>query len=275
MKQLSILLALALIAATLLACGGGGGNPFFDAVKAEGSSLTCAVYDGSVTRSSWTYGESLRTLLADLAAASYTRDADWTPSDVTLPIRGFSGQKYGSEFEVAFSNGRLITQEGIAYFFDFDFSDLETAYAWDEGWNESPNAIFPCARWLLIENNAWRADLMVPTPALDPPAGITATLDSWDTVAQLSVTLRNDSTETWNFGKRYHLQALLGGQWYNIPGRVGEVQFFEDIGYSLAPGESREMTYNLSYYHDLPEGTYRLVMYDLAVEFQTDVRVDP
>jgi len=41
-----------------------------------------------------------------------------------------------------------------------------------------------------------------------------------------------------------------------------------DIGYYIQNGETQEKTYNLLMYGELPEGLYRLVAYELSVEFE-------
>lgn len=270
-RTLAALLALLLLAAALSACSRDEGNTLFDTVRAEGNSIHFYIYDGKTSRISWVIGESRDRLLTMLKSVSAKPDKNWTPDDITLPIYGFmSTREDGTQFQIAFSNGRAITQDGTAYHMKLDFGAIKRNYAWDEMWIElSDAALIPCGRLLLLNDTTWRTDLMLPAPAPNPPADITATLDSWDG-SKAVVSFHNAGTSDWTFGTPFRVDVCVDGVWYAIPERMSDYPMaFTSIGYVVQPGKPWTETYAVDlYYGDLPAGKYRIVAYDLTAEFE-------
>jgi len=273
-KRISLLLAILVLGTAMFAACGKqkAGNNLFDAIADHGA-IHFYIYDGETTRSSWVLGESRAQLLEMLVSTPVTRDAAWTNDDLTLPICGFSASKQnGQQFFIAFSGGRAITQDGVAYFCDLDPAAIEADYAWDEDWFEAEAAAFPCDRLLLLHGDAWRTDLMRPAPAHTAPDGITAELVEWNG-GNAVVTFRNNSAADWNFGADFGVEVCIDGIWYPIPTRMSEYALaFPAIGYVVSAGGTWKETYAISAHYGgipaLPAGQYRLVAYGLTVEFR-------
>ncbi len=275
-RTLASLLLLCLLV-PLTSCRAEGGNTLFDTVSTEGSPLSFHIYDETY-RDNRIYNEALSRLLEEMRGVPVTLDRDWTPSDVTLPIYGFSATKTnGKQFAIAFSGGRAITQDGIAYFFDYDFSRLESRFDWAEEWTEGISdagpVSLPCAPILLIENNTWRHDLMKPAGEQMPvpPDGISAEPAAWNG-ADLTVTLRNASTQPWEYGDSFRAEVCIAGVWYPIPRRMTEYPVgFHLVAYGLLPDMEVEKTYNVyNLYGFTPAGRYRIVTNGLAVEYEVE-----
>ncbi len=285
MRKASLLCLLSLLLALFLAaCGAasadapadaaparnGEGNTLFNAVRTEGT-MDFFLYDGETTRSNYVWGEGALSLLRALKAVSAIPDPDWSPADVTLPIYGITAQTTDYRlFQAAVSNGRLITQDGSAYFFDFDPS-IENAIAWNGEWRSYATAIFPCARHLLLDEGRWKTELMLPSPERKAPDGITAELTAWDGTTA-AVTFRNDSGKDFTFGTPFSVEYLKNGVGYPIPEAIDEyAHAFTDIGYLLQDGKTWQEKYAVeAYYGKLPAGRYRLIAAGLAVEFTVD-----
>lgn len=97
------------------------------------------------------------------------------------------------------------------------------------------------------------------TYTLDDFAGVTMTLvNATDT--ELTVSIASDRENTCIYGEYYSIEYFKDGTWYILPyvadGNVG----FNDIGYELTKGESREWSTNFEWlYGKLPAGQYRIV----------------
>ncbi len=277
MKRIFPLLLLPCLLFLLCACGQKGGNTLFDTVSTEGSPLSYHVYDEAY-RDNRIYNEALAALLEEMREVPVTLDRDWSPADVTLPIYGFSATKTnGKQFAIAFSGGRAITQDGIAYFFDYDFSRLEKAFDWAEEWTEGIPGVgpvsLPCAQLLLIDRDGWRTDLLSPAAEQNPtpPDGVSAVREAWNG-GVLEVTLRNGSASAWEYGDTFSVEVCHDGTWYPIPRRMTEYPVgFHLVAYGLPSGGEVKKSYDVyAIYGFLPSGNYRLVTGEVTVEFEAE-----
>ena len=62
--------------------------------------------------------------------------------------------------------------------------------------------------------------LLTPAAELEPPDGVTMTLESWDKDT-VKVNIENHRGTDWMYGEHYSLQLLLDGVWYEIPTMPG------------------------------------------------------
>lgn len=135
-KILAAALAL-LMALGLCACGDeSAGNGLFAAASPEDSALMLYICeDGeSVRRLMMHDSGDKREIFDALAAVSAKPAKRWTARDAAMPVYAvWTGRNDGEPgpFELAWSDGYLITPDGSAYKFDFDFGALETAYGWN------------------------------------------------------------------------------------------------------------------------------------------------
>lgn len=91
--------------------------------------------------------------------------------------------------------------------------------------------------------------------------GVTMVINE-DTVSanSLSVTFRNESGRECTYGEFYALEQQIDGQWYEVPVKIEENYAFNDIGYRVAPGESRDWNVQWKWvYGTLTKGHYRIV----------------
>ena len=268
-RMIYMLLALTLLL-SLTACGESS-NGFFADASPSTSALTFYVCDGSdpeyPVRSYHMFnGATTREILDKLEAVKVKEAPDWTPEDVSGPVYGFDmGKKDGFSIRGAWCNGHWICDDGSVYTYDFDFEALMADYEWDFGNHFRSTTVLPCSRHLTMDEQGWYAELLQPSADLQPPENITLELVSQESNA---ITLRFENTgrEEWMFGEYYALDVLLDGAWYEVPPTPGNWGF-NDIGYMLSAGDSREESYLLTMYGELPAGTYRIVVYDLSAEF--------
>ena len=268
-KSLAILLC-ALLLLPLFGCGSKTGS---NDLWAEASPETSAMHLYSFDKDGSTVGTTFdqtdeHTILKQLSAVDATPVTGWTADKVKLPVYGIEiGSKDGWGILAAWSNGYLILRDGSVYEFDFDFSTLEKDYEW-EPWNHSITSLsaMPCGRLLSEGPDGWIAEHLSPADALTPPEGITIDLNE-QASEKVTVKLTNHGDTEWMYGEYFSLQVLLDGVWYNVPVLDDKNYGFTDIGYILPAGKTQVESYPLGSYGTLPEGTYRLVMYGLSVEF--------
>ena len=229
------------------------------------SALALYYYDDAEISLSYIYSaDTTQKILDELNAVEAIRVGELPLSDITLPVYGFSiGKEDGFSIFAAWSNGYWVSQDGIAYRFDFDFERLAVDYPWKDK-RPASFAYFPCAYFLTKGQSRWESALLTSAAELEPPEGVTMSLKSWDEF-NVAVSFENNGAAEWMYGEYYTLQVLLNGVWYDVPLYPGNWGFIS-IGYNLLPGEAQDRTYNILMHGALPPGTYRLVVEGLSVE---------
>ena len=235
----------------------------------ETSAMTLFTFDGKTVKSSAIYDSKTEQKILDaFNGVDAERAADWTVDDVTLPVYGIEiGREDGWSILAAWSNGYWIAQDGAVYRFDFDFERLEEQEPWEDERELPSFTSFPCARIFTQAGDQWNTRYLVAAAPLDPPEGITMTLDAWEGNNAV-VIIANENGEDWSFGEFFEIQAQIDGSWYEIPTVPGNWGF-NCLGYFLPKGESQSMTLPMSMYGELPPGIYRIVLKGLSLEFQT------
>ena len=262
-KLLPILLCALLI---MSGCGKTVSNGLMKNASSGTSALSFYTYDGkTVTDSTIFDTPTTQRLLNELDAVKATAADNWSLEDITLPIYGLNiGDINGWGIFVAWSNGYWITQTGKAYKFNYDFAALAEKYPVSDKREFSDFSVMPCAYHLAQDENGWSSALLTPAAEQKAPDGIAMSLEAWNKDA-VTVNIKNNSGEDWMYGEYFGLEVQLDGVWYGIP-TTPENWGFPSIGLIVPSGKTREHTYTLSMYGELPAGTYRLVTHGLSVE---------
>ena len=271
-KALASLLCAALIL-PLFGCGKTAGtsgeNHLWDEGSPETSAMQLYIFDENGAQAFITFDQADEHAILDrLSAVDAIPVTDWTAGKVKLPVYGIEiGSKDGWGIHAAWSDGYLILRDGSVYEFDFDFAALKKDYDWDPEKRviESLSAM-PCGRLLSEGPDGWITGHLSPAKELTPPDGISMALQE-QTADKLTVKLTNSGGTEWCYGEHFSLQVSLDSTWYNVPVLDDKNYAFNDIGILLPAGERQEKNYSLGAYGTLPDGTYRLVVFDMSVEF--------
>lgn len=81
----------------------------------------------------------------------------------------------------------------------------------------------------------------------------------------LKAVLTNDSEEVFEYGAAYELKIKENGQWVTVPWK--DAMNWIEIAYILSPGESQEITCDLSFCEKIESGHYQLIKGQLSTEF--------
>lgn len=244
------------------------GNTLMADASPETSALGLYVYDGKTVSRGYLFDtEQVEEVLNSISEVNVEEVTDWTTGQITMPVYGLEmGRTDGWTIYAAWSNGYWITQEGKVYRFDYDFDTLVSSYAWEVEELGSSTAILPCAQLLSMGEDGWVASMLTPAGELTPPENIVMELVS-QSADGITVRFTNNSGAEWTYGEYFGLQVLLNEVWYEVPVSAGNWGF-NSIAYVLLTGEAQEKTFNFTMYGELPEGKYRLVTENLAVEFK-------
>lgn len=268
-RTIAVLLSVVMIL-PLFGCGKAGNSIWKDA--SPGSSLLVLYRfdeEGGRGRDLSDQGKEGK-VLKELSAVEAVPVTDWTADKIKFPVYGVEiGSKDGMGILAAWSDGYLILRDGSVYRYDFDFAALEEEYDWDYHRGVGSLSAMPCGRLLSVGSDGWIAGHLKPAEELTPPEGIIMTLKE-HIGRKITVTLTNNGNSEWIYGEFFSLQVQLDGVWYNVPVTDDENYIFHSIGYMLPAGESREESYSLGSYGNLPVGTYRFVMQGMNVEFAID-----
>jgi len=242
-------------------------NDFLANASPETSALALYQYNGAeVTREFLFDTKEVKKAVKELSKVAIKEAADWTPGKLTTPVYGVDiGGKDGYTVFGVWSNGYWITEEGVAYEYDYDFEKLINNYNWESPDSFKYLTVLPCARYLMLKDDKWYPKMMTPAPEKDAPAGIELIITK-QTTDMLTAEIKNNTGEEWFFGEYFSLEVHVDGNWYLVPETPGSWAF-HDIGLIIPAKESMEMEYHLIMYGDLPAGEYRLVVEDMTAEF--------
>ena len=270
MKKITILVLSAALLLSLCACGGKK-NTLFAEASPESSALELQWFDVTAGESRILYDTaSEKEILAELEKVRAKKVEDWSPEKVTYPAFGlWIGSEDGEGVQCAWCDGYLLMRDGSVYEFDYDFYALAENYDWEYLRDIDSAAELYCGRFLAEGGGKWHPIHMTPAAEKIPPEGISMTLTEANR-ENLTAELTNASGESWCYGEYFSLEALLGDTWYAVPTTPEHNWGFTDIGLILEPGQTREETYNLLMYGELPAGTYRLVVEGLTAEFELE-----
>ncbi len=258
MRKGSVLI-MAVLAAALLSCCGGS-DLFKNMSLKDSAFLLYYAEDNSSFTVSYLYqGDDLKKkFLSDLSTVKAAPVENWSFSDITFPVYGFS--LFDSDrFEkyYAWSNDILYTPDGRKYKFKFDFDKIRTTYPFAEENTFTGFQYFPQAKQMMLDDTGWNQALLV--PGQEPAKEHDVALEVVGLEDQkLTARFTNQMNDLFVFGEYYSIQVLLDdGAWYNVPPESAWA--VHDLAYELSPGQSYDMTYSLEPYGKLPAGRYRIL----------------
>lgn len=256
---------------------GGCGTPKAKALwqdsVAEVSHLEVYTYDGASGAVYYMYDDGTQEEIVEMLSKRSIKEASaWNHEQLTFPVYGIKfNDMEGNFFEFAWSNGYLITGEGIAYSFAYDFEKLLSAYEWDAEYDFEMPLILPCAKALSTGESGWVTEMLEPAKEPVWPEGISMVLTKQEE-DRLTVEITNNKAEDWGYSKHFNIQALVDGVWYDLPTIPGlGYEYMIEIAILLPAGKTQEEVYKLEMYGELPPGTYRLVKEGMVAEFEMPV----
>jgi len=200
-------------------------------------------------------------VLDELRAVKAVYAPDWCAEDAVLPLYAFT---CGQECEYLWSNGYLISPDGNAYRFDFDFASMCERNFPKYAEKGDPMNFLPGAEYIAKGESGWRTEFMAPSSRNgNLPEGMSTKLVSANE-HEIIFEVFNDSGEEWIYGRGYSLEVLLDEQWFSVPTKSFSVPADATI---LADGDSVRKTVSLEGYGELPVGRYRVFCAGVSVEF--------
>ncbi len=233
----------------------------------ESSALAFYVYDGSTTTIRYLFDErSIKDILSELSKVKAFPVADYGVSKASAPFYGINiGSRSGEDLNILFAGGFAILADGRGYEFDYDFTGFESRYAWRET-QYCGGMAMPCSYYVANGQSGWKKEFLNPCNSDVNNRLVVKKTGENGTKLELEVT--NNLGMDWIYGEYWGLEILLDDTWYAVP--LKKDLTVNDIAYGLPMGESRKHTYDLSYYGELPEGSYRLVISGLDIDAAYD-----
>lgn len=234
----------------------------------ERSALTFCTYDGSTTEERYMFDDEKEWEIVNAVNECAVYAAELSELD------GLDGNMYsldiggsdGWSITLTWQDGFCVTGSGEVYFTDMDddfFAELADGYEWGSRENRTGSGNTLPNRYYFANRGEWDAKYL--NKGAEPvPEGIDTEVISVGEV--ITAKLTNTTNDDLIYGMGYDIQVLLDGEWYDVPPR--EIVFTPLAGFTLPAGESIERSYGYSWYGDLPEGTYRLIVEGAAAEFE-------
>lgn len=270
MKRLFCILPLLLL---LTACGS---NKLFNEADPDHALMMLCIKDESGRRQYALNDNSAEHEILDKLRSVNAKQIEWSPDELEYPIYTLdTGSTDNGTFYAVWSGGTLLTTDGNAYEFDFNFEKLLSSYNWVK---EETFDLFisPWQRLLCEHDSVWYPEYMPDAELFTvhkPVEGVSleiGELAEKDGKPIIPAVIRNNSGEEYCFGKYYHLEVKLNGKWYYVPDMPDRPLFVQDIGLILMDDQSIDMSYSLWNWGELPSGTYRLCVYGMTAEFTID-----
>ncbi|MBR6405521.1 MAG: hypothetical protein IKS18_04905 [Lachnospiraceae bacterium] len=271
MKRILLLLLAMTVMMLMTSCG--KGNAVFRNMTLEGSALSFFdMEDGTSYRNRTTFdADKEGEFLKALSSTKATPVENWSFQDMTYPVYGFyliDSDRFMQQF--AWSNGILFTEDGKKYKFDFDFAAVTADYPFKSTATLTNLAGFPCARQFMQLGDSWNTKFMSIGQEPENRYDVAYEIVSLDQ-KYLTVRFTNHMDDAYTYGEYYALQVLVGDSWYEVPPFMSVT--VHDLAYVLSPEQSRELSYWIEPYGELPAGHYRVLNglgaleYDFAAEF--------
>ncbi len=283
MKKIIVAIFLFLVLISLFSCK--EKEPTYDAneffpLAEETKSIEIASYDGTrqLTAPMLHREVANETKLLDEIMNSF-RD---TPSEkvknfshnkIKLPIYGLKfTAKDKPSFFALFSNGYLLTQNGDAYKFEYDFASLMEKNFQKELEESELDNFFPGLRLAAEENGKWVGDFMPAAVTIYKhsnslaQAGASLEIKGFDGKAVHGI-IHNNKHVLLEYGEPFDFHALVDGEWKDVPS-LHEFYFIMPL-YSTVK-EYFEFNFYIGQYAPLPTGKYRIIFHGLTAEFDVE-----
>ncbi len=277
MKKAIVFILTAAAILTLAACG--KGNSLWDDAHPRTSILIFYITDEDGTEPLFTADNSVKNeILSKLKSVKAVKDTKWSPEKATMPIYSIEiGTTGGHTLCASWSGGYLITQDGAAYKYDFDFTSLES-YDWTAltGGFQYDRTSIPCARYFACDGEKWYPFYLRPVEDFSRQKDIEMEITAFsDSGLPVSVSLTNTGGKLWQYGMGTAVQVCLDGTWYVVPGIPGKEYSVNTVLFGLRAGETAELNCApADYYGNLPPGNYRITAGDdthvVCAEFEIE-----
>ena len=165
------------------------------------------------------YYESRYSILKELKAVKAVPASDFTPEKMTYPVYAFEiGGTDHFSHTFFWTNGYLITKDGQAWRFDYNFEKLK-AKAFDS--KAEPRLVksisdLPNGFYLTKPGGKWDPTRLTRSESVTEPEDVSLTVSS-RLDPQINLRLENTGKELWSYGEAYWLEVQIGGDWYNVP----------------------------------------------------------
>ena len=208
--------------------------------------------------------EEVDKLLGQIDRLSAEPVKEWTNELVTLPIYCVAvlqkpeGEALEAHITYGYwSNGYWIAADGQAHQMKLPVEKLKADYAWEEEKPFSSITNLGVVGPLVLNEKGWKKELLTEAqPAATIPGLVTSATKEGDT---LTVSIDNQGESGFAGDKyTYVLEVCLDEVWYELPFAVWGRHEKGDVPL-IKPGVKTTLSYSLSIYDSLPEGTYRLV----------------
>ena len=257
MKKLLLFVITAALLVSLSACGKAEPVDIFANADPD-YCLDFSWYDGKEGLSGAFYAERYE-IVEELKKVKATPAPNFTPDKMTYPVYALDpSDNKGGSLPFLWTNGYLITGDGTAYHFKYDFSKLkEKGFSYGSTREVSSVAELPNGFRLVLNKGVWEKTRLTKAQDEASPEGILlqVTARSDET---LSLKLENATSKIWTYGEPYTLQVLLDGDWYSVPIMTSDLYDFTLVAYILEPGQSKDLSCSLTPYGKLPAGQYRI-----------------
>ncbi len=222
-------------------------------------SMVFSVYDGQTLRTYYKFSDFAK-IAASLRETPGSPAEDFSIDKLTYPVYCLElPTKDGTGLHMLWTNGYLLTREGKAYHFPYDFDSL-AKMSWDKEqvMEGTELSALNLSRYLLEQEGQWRFDYMTKTTVSLNPDMVEMEIKARSN-SDYPVVLTNRSEVSLLYGREFRLEVWDGADWYSVPASPLRNYAFTMEGYNLEPGQSREMNHSLTMYGKLPLGHYRLV----------------
>lgn len=254
-KLITVLLCLVMLM-SLSSCVGveGMGSPkLLEKADPANSAMTIYCFDGKTTSEKWIFESDLEEKIVEEINDLKLRPASRSSiKDIKTPCYGI--MVYGEEgpIKLATGNGLWVLQDGSVYKGQYDLASVFDNVSDNDMTTYDDGLRFPNSAWLGAYNTAYYRK------AGDMPSEISGVSLSFveykDNV--VTVKLRNESGNDYEYGLYFALQKQIDGEWYEIP-PVKDYAFTE-LAYSLPAGGSADLDCSLDHYGKLDAGRYRI-----------------
>ena len=215
-------------------------------------------FDGKEGLSGAFYAERYE-IVEELKKVKATLAPDFTPDKMTYPVYALDPtEKNGGSLPFLWTNGYIITGDGTAYHFKYDFSKLQKK-GFSYGYTREILSVseLPNGFRLVQSNGIWEKTCLTKAQDEASTEGILLQVTARND-EKLSLKLENATSKTWTYGEPYTLQVLLDGDWYSVPIMTSDLYDFTLVAYILEPGQSKDLSCSLTPYGKLPAGQYRI-----------------
>ena len=255
------------IAITCTGCGNGiNTRDVFRYLKEaeEGSELYFSVYEGKTT-TIYTLEENkqVKKILKELSRVKAVPVSDWNPAEEQEPYYGIAVKALGgTSLQMFFANGKVMLEDGRQYEFDYDLSKFQGKYAWSKT-DYRAGCYVPCAYYLAHTEEGFDERFLTESnrevnDKIEILFDLEKGEDEFDDIYMWDCVIYNNMGMDFVYGAEQDVEVEIDGAWYHVPIRRSPV-IYDSAERTVPMGGSREITFYMEEYDDLPKGKYRVL----------------